>query len=259
MIDFNTSMEKKDYWIKELKKFIPEYLEQNVILKKFQRNASVILHGSITLGIDDPYADIDLWFLIPEDEFVELNNTSESLFFKIAVNNKLGHLNVEPIEEFSRRVYQLKDEYDQSDMDIIFQLRNAEIIIDNGGIGEELINKVSQPMRKEVKDLFFFYHYVEMRGEHRACDNPMERHDPVAFLLSLPKVLAHALRAAMVLDGDPYPYNKWLYYTALKTPTGKKIAPSIDRIINLIAKDTLRFKGTEAENPIGQELRVIRK
>jgi hypothetical protein len=87
----------------------------------------------------------------------------------------------------------------------------------------------------------------------------MERHDPVAFLLSLPKVLAHALRAAMVLDCEPYPYDKWLYYAALKTPTGKKLVPSIDKILNLIAEDTLRFKGSEKDNPISQELRVIRR
>jgi len=259
MREITPNLDPKEFWSNELKKFIPEFFKHHKILKNFQNNASVILHGSITLGIDDPFADIDLWFLIPEEEFVELKNVSESLFFEIEVNDKLGHLNAEPIEEFSRRVYQLKDEYDQSDMDIIFQLRNAEIIIDNTGIGEELINSVSQPMRKEVRDLFFFYHYVEMRGDHRACDNPMERHDPVAFLLSLPKVLAHSLRAAMVLDGEPYPYDKWLYLTALKTPTGKKIAPSIDRIIDLISKDILRFKGSEAENPIGQELRIIRK
>ncbi|MHA1991458.1 MAG: hypothetical protein ACW98A_10880 [Candidatus Hodarchaeales archaeon] len=249
----------KNFWSNELKKYIPEFLEKHTILKNFNKNASVILHGSITLGIDDPFTDIDLWFLLPEEEFLELKNVSESLFFDIKVNDKLGHLNAEPIEDFSRRVYQLKGEYGQNDMDIIFQLRNAEIILDNTGIGNELINSTRQPMRKEVRELFFFYHYVEMRGDHRACDHPMERNDPVGFLLSLPKVIAHTLRAAMVLDGEPYPYDKWLYYAALKTPTGKKIAPSIDRIIDFLAKDILRFKGSEADNPIGQELRVMRK
>ncbi|MFX1454981.1 MAG: hypothetical protein ACFFDB_06360 [Promethearchaeota archaeon] len=259
MMEFNPSMERRDYWIKELKKFIPKFLKEHPILRKFSKNASILLHGSITLGFDDPFADIDLWFLLPDKEFVELKKVSESLFFDIEVNDKLGHLNVESIKEFSRRVYELKNGYGQSDMDNIFQLRNAEIILDNTGIGNELINSAIQPMRKEVKDLFFFYHYIEMRSDHRACDNPMERHDPVAFLLSLPKVLAHALKAGMVLDGEPYPYNKWLYYAALRTPTGKKLAPSIDRIIDLIARDNLRFKGSEADNPIGQELRVIRK
>ena len=259
MKKFAPKIERKDYWVRELKKFIPKFLEEHPILKNFHENATVILHGSITLGFDDPFSDIDLWFLLPENELIELKSVSESLFFNIEHEFKSGHLNAESIEDFSRRFHQLKNHNDQNDMDIVFQLRNAEVVIDESGIGDELVKLACQPMRKEVSELFFFYHYVEMRGEHRTSDNPMERHDPVGVLLSLPKTIAHALRAAMVLDGEPYPYDKWLYYTASQTPTGKKLIPSVEKIINLIADDKLRFKGSEADHPIGQELRVIRR
>ena len=259
MTEFIPKIDRKDFWIRTLKKFIPEFLEQHPILKNFREKASVILHGSITLGFDDPFSDIDLWLLIPEEELAELEVVSESFFFEIEVNGKPGHLNAESIEDFSRRFHQLKNYYDQYGMDIVYQLRNAEIVLDNTGIGEELINLACQPMRREVSDTFFFYHYVEMRSEHRACDNPMERHDPIGVILSLPKVIAHALRAAMVLDGEPYPYDKWLYYRASQTPTGKKFVPSIDKILDFIAEDNLRFKGSESEHPISQELRVIRR
>jgi len=259
MAEFIPNIERKDFWIRTLKKIIPEFLEQHPILKNFHEKASVILHGSITLGFDDPFSDIDLWLLIPEEELAEFEVISESLFFEFEVNGKGGHLNAESIEDFSRRFHQLKNHYDQPDMDIVYQLRNAEVVIDNTGIGNELTNSACQPMRKEVSDEFFFYHYVEMRSEHRACDNPMERHDPIGVMLSLPKVIAHALRAAMVLDGEPYPYDKWLYYAACQTPIGKKFVPSIDKILDFIAEDNLRFKGSESEHPISQELRVIRR
>jgi predicted nucleotidyltransferase len=259
MTKSNPKIESKDYWVRSLKNYIPEFLKKHPILKNFHKNASVILHGSITLGFDDPFSDIDLWFLLPEEELVELESVSESFFFDIELNNKPGHLNAESIEDFSKRFRQLKNYYDQSDMDIVFQLRNAKIVIDKSGIGNELIKLACKPMRKEVSDIFFFYHYVEMRSEHRASDNPMERQDPVGVLLSLPKTIAHALRAAMVLDGEPYPYDKWLYHRASQTPTGKKLVPSIDKIIDLLAEDYLRFEGSESEHPISQELRVIRK
>ncbi len=259
MTEINLRKDSKRYWLSILKKFIPEFLEKHPILKNFQEKASVILHGSITLGFDDPFSDIDLWFLIPEEELIKLELVSETFFFKFEVNSKPGHLNAESIENFSRRFHQLKNYYDQCDMDIIFQLRNAGIVIDNKGIGNELIKLACQPMRKEVSDVFFFYHYVEMRSEHRASDNPMERHDPVGVLLSLPKTIAHALRAAMVLDGEPYPYDKWLYYRASQTPTGKKLVPSVKKILDLVAEDNLRFEGSESEHPISQELRVMRR
>ena len=78
-------------------------------------------------------------------------------------------------------------------------------------------------------------------------------------LLSLPKILTHALKAAMVLDNEPYPYEKWLFYAARKTKTGKLLIPSVEKILNLIADDMIRFKGLESDNPISQELRVIRR
>ena len=259
MTEFTPDTERKDYWVKELKKFIPKFLEEHPILKNFQENASVILHGSTTLGFDEPFSDIDLWFLLPENELTELEGASESLFFDIENDFKPGHLNAESIEDFSKRFHQLKNFYNQSDMDIIYQLRNAEIVIDKSGIGNELIKSACKPMRKEVSELFFFYHYVEMRSEHRSCDNPMERHDPVGVSLALTKTIAHSLRAAMVLDSKPYPYDKWLYYAASKTPTGKKLIPSVEKILDYVAQDKLRFKGSEAEHPINQELRVIRR
>ncbi|MHA2472890.1 MAG: hypothetical protein ACXAES_06635 [Promethearchaeota archaeon] len=251
--------DSKEYWVKRLKKSIPEYLKQHEILKNFHGKATILLHGSLTLGFDDPFSDIDLWYLLPEEELIQLEKISRTLFFEIEVSDKPGHLNAESIEDFSRRFHQLKNHYNHYDMDIVFQLRNAEIVIDRTGIGDKLIKSACQPMRKEVSDCFFFYHYIEMRGEHRASDNPMERHDPVGVLLSLPKTLAHALRAAMVLDNEPYPYDKWLFFMASKTPTGKKLIPSVDKIIDLMTGDGLRFEGPKAENPINMELRVIRE
>jgi len=250
---------QREFWIKKINDFIPHFLELHPILKKFYNKASILLHGSITMGFDDQFSDIDLWFLIPEDVLKELDNISETRFFEIEVNGKIGHLNAESIEEFSRRFYQIRDHNNQISMDIAYQLRNAEVIIDNAGVGSELIQLARQPMQQPTQKAFFFYHYVEMRGDHRSCDNPMNRHDPVGVLLSLPKVLAHALRAAMVLDGEPYPYDKWLYYAASKTPTGKLQIPSVIKICDFIAEDMLRFKGSELEHPISQELKVIRQ
>jgi len=251
--------DSKDSWVKKLKKYIPEFLKQHEILNNFYEKASLILHGSLTLGFDDSFSDIDLWLLIPKEELIQLEKISGTLFFEIDVNDKPGHLNAESIEEFSRRFYHLRNSNDQPDMDIVFQMRNAAIILDKNGIGKDLITSACQPMRQEVSDGFFFYHYIEMRGEHRASDNPMERNDPMGVLLSVPKTLAQALRAAMVLDNEPYPYNKWLYYTAKKTPTGKKLIPSLEKILKLIAEGGLHFQGPEAENPISLEIREIRK
>jgi hypothetical protein len=144
-------------------------------------------------------------------------------------------------------------------MDLIYQLRCAEIMTDPSGSANELVELASRPIRREVCEAFFFHHYVEMRGEHRACDNPIERNDPVALLMFLPKTLGHALRAAMALDGEPYPYDKWLYRAAQETPTGKKVAPHVGCVVSLLAEGALRLGGPEKKNPISLELRAMRE
>ena len=103
------------------------------------------------------------------------------------------------------------------------------------------------------------WHYTEMRGEHRAVDNQIERRDPVAVLLSLPKALGHGLRAAMVLDGEPYPYDKWLYRAALETPTGRLLESAARRVLEGLASGALSVGGPERAHPLGRELRAIRQ
>jgi hypothetical protein len=235
-----------------LGEFLPPYFQQHPVLSRFHGRASAVLHGSTTMEIDDAFSDLDLWLLLPEADVADLDAAAGTRFFEFELEGKAGHLIATSLKAFRERVR-------RCEMDTIYQLRGAEIITDASGAAGEMICLARRPMREEVSKALFFYHYVEMRSEHRACDNPMERGDPVAVLLSLPKVLAHALRAAMVLDGQVYPYDKWLYRAAAATPTGRLLAPSVEKILDLLAADRLRFDGPESEHPIGLELRAIRR
>jgi hypothetical protein len=239
-------------WRRRLADFLPGYLDGHPVLSPFRARASVILHGSTTMGIDDDFSDLDLWLLLPAAATAELCAAAGTRFFEFRLDGKQGHLNAESTAAFAGRAHGCH-------MDTIYQLRSAEIITDNTGAGGELIRLARRPMREEVSQAFFFYHYVEMRGEHRACDNPIQRSDPVALLLSLPKVIAHALQAAMVLDGQPYPYDKWLYRAAGGTPTGRLLTPSVGKVLDLLAAGHLRTGPPESDHPVSLELRVIRR
>jgi hypothetical protein len=177
---------------------------------------SIILHGSTAMGIDDPFSDLDFWLLVPADTLAGFDSLSPTRFVPFTLDGKEGHINVTGAEEFAARL-------SRCDMDLIHQLRMAVIFADHVGLAHRLQALARQPMPKKVRDAMFFWHYTEMRGEHRACDNPMQRVDPPAFLLSLSKTIARALQAAMVLDEEPYPYDKWLHRAARQTPTGARI------------------------------------
>lgn len=70
--------------------------------------------------------------------------------------------------------------------------------------------------------------------------------------------LSHALRAAMVLDGVPYPYVKWLARAAFAAPTGRRLEPDVTRLLDLLARDALRAPGPEASHPLSHALKTIR-
>ncbi len=252
MTDTNQIADVKGRWTARLAEWLPGFLDAHPVLSQFHRSGSVVLYGSTMLGVDDAFSDLDLWLLLSQNDLAGLDAVSETRFFAFEVDGKAGHAVAHTADE-------LRCKLERCDMDTICHLRNAEILTDDLSVATELIEAARRPMRREVADAFFFHHYVEMRSDHRACDNPMDRTDPVALLMFLPKTIAHALRAAIVLDGEPYPYEKWLYQAARRTPTGQRLTPTVEAIIDLLGEDQLRFPGPESDHPIGRELMTLRR
>jgi len=240
----------KELWTKKVRKFMAEFLDEHPVLSRFHQRASLVLHGSTTLGIDDAFSDLDFWFLLPESDLVEFGAVSETRFFQIKVNGKPGHIDAKPAEQLSKR-------FQDCDLALIFQMQRAEIITDHAGLAGDLQRLSRKPMRDEVSDAFFCYHYILMCDWRQSCRNPMARTDPVGALLALPEFITHALKAAIVLDGAPYPYGKWLHRVSLTTPTGRLLAPSMETVLDRIAEDGLRSESQGPDHPIGSELDKI--
>ncbi len=242
---------KAEQWAGRLRAFLPAHMAADAALAPAAERATLILHGSTMLGVDDEWSDLDLWMLLDDADIARLDAASPTRFFEFKCGGKPGHMNACAAGAFRESIR-------CCDMDAICQLRSAAVIADGAGVAGELVALARRPMPEAVRRGLFMYHYVEMRGEHRALDNPIERRDAVAILLSLPKALAYALRAAMVLDGKPYPYDKWLHRAALETPTGRLVAPSVARMLDSLASGALFLGGPEREHPVSSELRVIR-
>lgn len=240
------------HWVDRLTEFVPLFVRDHATLAPLGPHLCALLHGSTTMGIDDPYSDLDIWLLMPRTELAVLEDRSFTRFFSFELDGKKGHFNAESFETFDARMT-------QCDMDVIRQLRSAVALFDPENASPRLIERACLPMPEDVSAALFMHHYVAMRGEHRACDNPMERGDPVATLLAMTKAIAHALRAAMVLDREPYPYDKWLYQAAARTPIGRQVNIAVDRILDHLAADGLHDDGPESSNPISMALRDIRR
>jgi hypothetical protein len=239
-------------WAERLRVFTPAWIRTQPALAAVGAGAEILLHGSTTHGIDDPWSDLDVWILVSDAELAALDAAHPTRFFQFTLEGKPGHFNVESRDEFRRRVR-------RCDFPMIAELRTTRILSDPSDLGAGLLAAAARPMPDDVRAAWFRYHYVEMRSEHRACDNPIERRDPVALLQGLSGAVTHALRAAMILDGEPYPYVKWLGQSAARTPTGSRLSPVVESLLDALAADGLRAPGPEAAHPLSLALREIRR
>lgn len=248
----SSTLETTRRWSSALEAFLPGFFDNHEVLKDYYHRSSLILHGSTTMGIDDVHSDLDIYFLMAQDELSELDRRCGTRFFSFQVDGKKGHLNACATESVTKKLA-------GCDMDLIYQMRRSVLLTDHKNFAQSLQNVANRPMSAEVMKAWFFYHYVEMRGEHRSCDNPIERGNGGALFFALAKTLTHALHAAMVLDGEPYPYDKWLFWAAKTTATGGQVAAVAERILTLLSHDVLRQRGSQTEHPINQELMIIRR
>lgn len=245
-------MDPRLVWAEKLKVYLPALMVEQRILAEYADRTAILLHGSTCRGVDDPFSDLDLYVLLRAEDLADFDRRSPIRFYEFVLDGKKGHWNAHALEEFAART-------DRCDMALISELRTSITLHNQLDGVQTLLDSAKSPVRPEVQRAFFFYNYYQMRNFHRASDNPMERGDGLAVLFSLSQTIAYALRAALILDGEPYPYEKWLRREALRHPTGVKLAPHVDAILAAIAEDTLRLAGPERHNPLSQSLRQMRQ
>lgn len=238
-------------WADKLGKFVDGWKCSQPALAAIADDLDVVFHGSAAAGVDDAWSDLDLWGFVSEESLQKADALSPTRFYEFTLEGKPGHLNLETRDEAMGRVR-------GCDLTRICELRRAQVLVDRSGFAPELIALANKPMSAEVRRVWAMYHYIEMRSEHRACDTPIERGDATALFLAVGPMISQALRCAMVIDGEPYPYSKWLGKYASQTPTGAKVYAKAQEILDVLAADGLRQPGPEKQHPVSLKAREIR-
>jgi hypothetical protein len=237
-------------WAERLREFLPGFAAGAEPLGALRGAWSVMLHGSTAAGVDDAVSDLDLWALVPAAAAAAHDHRWPTRFFNLEVEGKRGHLNVEAAEEFRHRL-------ERCDMPLIAELRRAVVLEDGLGAGAALVSAARRPMPDAVRDAWFRFHYGEMRGWHRTAENAAARSDPAGLLLTAARALEEALRAAMILDREPYPYQKWLPSWSAATPTGSLLVAARDRFIAALEGGGLRGGPDGALSTALRDIRAV--
>lgn len=237
-------------WAQRLREFLPQFAGGDAALAPLRDRWSVLLHGSTAAGVDDAASDLDLWALVPAAALDGHDRASASRFHAFTLNGKRGHLNVEAEEGF-------RDRLARCDMPLLAELRRAHVLEDGLGAAGKLVAAARLPMPEPVRQAWFRFHYGEMRGWWRTAENTDARDDAMARLLTVPHVIEEGLRAAMIVDGEPYPYQKWLPAWAAATPTGSLLTSARERILDALEEGALR--GGEAWAALSAALLDVRR
>ena len=226
------------HWVQRVSEYVPNFVREHPALGPIADRGDLILTGSTTLNVADEHSDLDLELVVSNEAVADLDAASPTRYIEFHLDGKPGSVIVESSEAWNDRI-------DACDMPLIAELRRAVMIRESTGDATRLIEKARQTMKPDVRRAFFFYNYFEMRSFHRAGDNPMNRNGAVAAYINTAQALLHELRACLSLEWEPYPYDKWLWLSASQTETGKRLAPHVNRIMDHLAGDALRFPGPE--------------
>lgn len=188
-------------------------------------NGGIVFHGSITAGIDDKYTDLDMWLIINSNTYSDFI-AKNGHFFDFEIEKKWGHINIENLELFKHRVL-------NCDFPLIYELRNSYFIQGNKDVLS--VYKTSQKeIRKEITENHFLYNYALARNWQKSLENVLRRDDKVSLLLTISRFIEYTLKAAIIINREPYPYKKWLHYAANKIDSCSSLVNEIYLLIDII-------------------------
>ncbi len=228
---YNHPGDKSKYYVDEMKGAITGLIANNNALALFQDNLTLVLHGSTARNIDDQFSDIDCWIVFDDAELMKFDELCEHRYIPFVLNGKPGHM--DPIS-----INELNSCFSRININLIHEIRDAGIIIDNKKIFRDIQTIAKKPMSDEVRYAFFFHNYVQMRSSHRALDNPLERQDEIASLIGIIHTIVFALRAGLILDKVPYPFDKWLYVVSHFHPIAKSLVAPNECQMGIIKSET---------------------
>jgi hypothetical protein len=98
--------------------------------------------------------------------------------------------------------------------------------------------------------------YIQLRTFAKGLDNPVTRGDRMPILFFAVEVLKTALRCAIVIEGYPYPYDKWLERVALNLPVGRRLLECAEDFFQYLKDENFTPKYQEDNSFVRMEKRM---
>lgn len=196
-------------------------LRQHEVLGQYWDCLSLILKGSVARGYADGYSDLDYVFFTDKETYgriiegyVEkgLSKRRDGVFFPLG--DWVGHYNGSTYE-------QLESYFDEDDVANIWEYTNVRVMHDPQGMYARILEKKGAGFRSRL-DSLVRGQYLRIQLELDWMRQPLRRADGAALLYGA-SFWRECCRLLYLLNGRPYPCDKWLYYYLDSLPAYREL------------------------------------
>jgi len=231
----------------------------NVILQHFMSSelwraywhrAAVVVTGSSARGTGDEFSDTDILALVPSESYKALYDSHRHAaqcgliavmnpdafqyreFPLILVPGLKGHYKVHTFDEVECLISRYEDV-------TMWIHRDSLILHDPTGRYHEIQKSASSYPDSVWRDRVRTHYLAAWMGAS-AAGNPLRRRDRAAVVLTLADCFTQVLRLCCLLEGLPFPYEKWLYREALRTNVGRALEPLLREFLEELLRPEIR-------------------
>lgn len=219
-------MNAKSRALRALANRYAEDLSSRAPLQHHWPDLSLVVKGSTARGNADRYSDIDFVFYCDEgvrsaivSAYRDLGLTDRSDGVFLPLGDWDGHYHFETFAH-------LRDVFAQRDIPQAWEVGGAVALHDPGDRFRLLVKGLMDEMLADTLPLLRAA-YLDLKLTLDWLRHPLKRADTVASALHAAKLLQGLCRIAYLLDGKPYPHDKWLFHYLTGTRFGRNHRPGL--------------------------------
>lgn len=222
-----------------LRAYVHERVAPHPLLSPYLTDAAAFVTGSVAIGTWDEHSDLDIRFLLPDEEHTRLaRDLREAQLWEPARDFRLRLVDREPFRRFPGAQL-LFLSVDQQARETRFDLpvalwngTHAAVLQDPLGTLEAAVRSGEERFGSLLAELQCEHYFRFRQARSDLAPRIMPRRLTTVLAIKRGEAVRQALRLAFLADGKPYPYDKWLEAMAEReTRSGEAIVAAVRALV----------------------------
>ena len=224
----------------QLRRFIDEKLLQRPELTESQNRLAIVLAGSRAVGYHTSTSDYDLIGLCDAPTYAQILQNTDHDFSVAGIDISIDRKEAEQMlgREVDFAVYEadyIQAAFQEYNDVVLWIWTHAQAIMDPCHMVSELQASFSRYPR-DVLEQKLKQHFLQdfNLSVHGLTYRPESR-NIFAVLNAMTSKMGEYCKMCCLLDGKPFPYEKWLLQACADTQLGKQLVPIFERVLSTLS------------------------